>query len=103
MLVLTGIGIYSVISYAVTQGTHEIGIRVPLGASQPSITQMVVRQGLVLAGIGVALVDSGVAKGADLQLALGPMTWPHLLVRGLIAEQLYRAQQIQAGHPYHRV
>jgi 23S rRNA (pseudouridine1915-N3)-methyltransferase len=39
---------------------------------------------------------------ADLVLALGKMTWPHLLVRGLLAEQLYRAQQILAGHPYHR-
>lgn len=35
-------------------------------------------------------------------LCLGRMTWPHMLVRGLIAEQLYRAQQILAGHPYHR-
>jgi 23S rRNA (pseudouridine1915-N3)-methyltransferase len=42
-------------------------------------------------------------KACDLQLALSAMTWPHLLVRGLIAEQLYRAQQIVAGHPYHRV
>jgi 23S rRNA (pseudouridine1915-N3)-methyltransferase len=39
---------------------------------------------------------------ARLVMALGPMTWPHLLVRGLLAEQLYRAQQILAGHPYHR-
>ncbi len=43
-----------------------------------------------------------VRAAADLVLSLGAMTWPHLLVRGLLAEQLYRAQQIIAGHPYHR-
>jgi len=43
-----------------------------------------------------------VGKRADLMLALGPMTWPHLMVRAMLAEQLYRAQQILAGHPYHR-
>lgn len=39
---------------------------------------------------------------ADLLLGLGAMTWPHMLVRALLAEQLYRAQSIQDGHPYHR-
>ncbi len=39
---------------------------------------------------------------ADLLLSLGAMTWPHMMVRGMLAEQIYRAQQILAGHPYHR-
>ena len=43
-----------------------------------------------------------VREGADRMLSLGRATWPHLLVRGLLAEQIYRAQQIIAGHPYHR-
>ncbi len=43
-----------------------------------------------------------IRQRAALTLAFGPMTWPHMLVRGLLAEQLYRAQQILAGHPYHR-
>ena len=44
----------------------------------------------------------GVRQKAQLVLSLGAMTWPHLLVRGMLLEQLYRAQQILAGHPYHR-
>jgi len=47
------------------------------------------------------LADSIVDK-AKLALSLGALTWPHLLVRGMLLEQLYRAQQILAGHPYHR-
>jgi len=40
--------------------------------------------------------------GADLLLSFGPATWPHLLVRAMLAEQLFRATSILAGHPYHR-
>ena len=39
---------------------------------------------------------------ADLVFSLGPMTWPHLLVRAMLAEQLWRAASILSGHPYHR-
>ena len=41
-------------------------------------------------------------RRADLVLAFGRATWPHLLVRAMLAEQLYRAATILEGHPYHR-
>jgi 23S rRNA (pseudouridine1915-N3)-methyltransferase len=39
---------------------------------------------------------------ANFCLSFGKLTWPHLLVRGLLVEQLYRCQQIAINHPYHR-
>jgi 23S rRNA (pseudouridine1915-N3)-methyltransferase len=39
---------------------------------------------------------------AEERLAFGPQTWPHLLVRAMLAEQIYRAFAILSGHPYHR-
>ena len=41
-------------------------------------------------------------RNARLVLSLGAMTWPHMLVRVMLAEQLFRAQSILSGHPYHR-
>ena len=41
-------------------------------------------------------------KKAALVLSFGPMTWPHQLARAMLAEQIYRSQQLLVGHPYHR-
>lgn len=47
-------------------------------------------------------LDEAVLNRADMRLAFGRMTWPHMMVRAMLAEQIYRTQQILAGHPYHR-
>lgn len=53
--------------------------------------------------IGGADGHSEAERGAaDLLLSFGPATWPHLLVRAMLAEQLFRATSILANHPYHR-
>ena len=51
---------------------------------------------------GAEGLDPRVVARADFTLSLGAMTWPHLLARAMLAEQIYRARSIAAGHPYHR-
>ena len=46
-------------------------------------------------------LDQAVLRQVEFTLSFGRVTWPHLLVRGMLAEQLYRAERILAGHPYH--
>jgi 23S rRNA (pseudouridine1915-N3)-methyltransferase len=48
---------------------------------------------------GFTATDRAAAKAS---IAFGPQTWPHLLVRPMLAEQLFRAMTILSGHPYHR-
>ena len=53
--------------------------------------------------IGAADGHDDKSRGeADLLLSFGPATWPHMLARVMLAEQLFRATAILAGHPYHR-
>ena len=47
-------------------------------------------------------LGDAVRRRANFVMSFGAMTWPHILARGMLAEQLYRAQSIIAGHPYHR-
>ncbi|MEZ5931343.1 MAG: 23S rRNA (pseudouridine(1915)-N(3))-methyltransferase RlmH [Alphaproteobacteria bacterium] len=60
------------------------------------------RQTLAFVIGGADGLDFSLTERADLKLAFGKATWPHRLVRAMLAEQIYRASTILSGHPYHR-
>jgi len=108
-MVLGVIGIYGVISYAVSQRRREIGIRLALGAQQAELRRMFVRSGLALAGIGVA-IGLGTAAGL-MQLMksllfgispLDPMTYasvPVVLVAAAVLASYLPARRASAVDP----
>ena len=60
-------------------------------------------RGVIAFVIGGAFgLDPALRADADLVLSFGKATWPHLLVRAMLMEQVYRAETILAGHPYHK-
>jgi 23S rRNA (pseudouridine1915-N3)-methyltransferase len=103
----------------------ELGDKAPLPSAPPSsVTILLYEKGTALSsmelarkleqwrdrGAREARFVIGAADGhspeerasANLLLSFGPATWPHLLVRPMLAEQLFRATSILANHPYHR-
>jgi 23S rRNA (pseudouridine1915-N3)-methyltransferase len=76
--------------------------------SSPDLAELLVRwrdagrQDVAFVIGGADGLDPAVPRSADLVLSFGKMVWPHMLVRVMLAEQLYRAATIIAGGPYHR-
>jgi putative ABC transport system permease protein len=71
-LVLACIGLYGVISYMVAQRTHEIGVRMALGAQAGDVLTLVIRQGMLLAGVGLIV---GIAIGSAVTRVLSDMLY----------------------------
>lgn len=82
----------------------DLGGQAPTSEALAALTTRWAESGRAVAFLigGAEGLDPAVLARAEHRLSLGPLTWPHFLVRGLLAEQLYRAQAIRAGHPYHR-
>jgi 23S rRNA (pseudouridine1915-N3)-methyltransferase len=89
---------------------NAFAVALDLGAAAPTSeilakqleTWLATGRPLVFIIGGAEGLAAEVTARADHILSLGPLTWPHMLVRVMLAEQLFRAQSILSGHPYHR-
>ena len=102
-LALGLVGIYGVISYLVTQRTREIGVRMALGASAETVRRMVVRQGVVLGAVGIAV---GLAAATGLSRVMAPLLYGvagnDLLTYGAVALSLAAAAALASWLPARR-
>jgi 23S rRNA (pseudouridine1915-N3)-methyltransferase len=82
----------------------DLGAAAPASEDFARVLESWQGQGRKLAFLigGAEGLESRVLARANHVLSLGALTWPHMLVRVMLAEQIYRAQAILAGHPYHR-
>ncbi len=89
---------------------HDVAVALDLGGRTPGSEAFAAmlqdwlargRQPAFLVG-GAEGLSEAVLRRADAVLSLGALTWPHMLVRVMLAEQIFRAQCIASGHPYHR-
>jgi 23S rRNA (pseudouridine1915-N3)-methyltransferase len=89
---------------------NALAVALDLGGEAPDTEAFAARLGLWLESRravwfligGAEGLDRSVLDRADAVLSLGRMTWPHILARVMLAEQIFRARSIAAGHPYHR-
>ena len=100
-LLLASVGVYGVLSYAVTQRTAEIGVRMALGAAHGQVLRLIVGHGLVLAGtgvvIGLVIAPLGTQFGRALFYNVNPFDPADVCKCGDLPSDRFRSRQLHSG------